>query len=103
MSKLKQKFAALHTRFNPEASADVDEVFQFDVDGTLFYIDITFGTCSMTEGEHEDPSVTLRLSIDTLETILSGEASGMQSYLSGKLKIEGNMMLATQLGNLFNR
>lgn len=103
MSELNPQFAAFQERFNAQAGADVDEVFQFDVDGTLFWIDITYGHCTMAEGEHDDPSVTLRLNKDTMKGLMNGDVSGMQAFMSGQLKVEGNMMLATQLGNLFNQ
>lgn len=102
MTDLTAQFDAFKSRFNAEAAADVEEVFQFDVDGTLFYIDVANGQCAMGEGEHDDPSVTLRMSEDTMKELMSGETNGMQAFMAGDLKVEGNMMLATQLSNLFS-
>ncbi len=38
---------------------------------------------------------------DTLAGIASGETDGMQAFMGGKLRAEGDMMLATRLGDLF--
>ncbi len=37
----------------------------------------------------------------TLAGIVSGETDGMQAFMSGKLRVEGNMMLSMKLGELF--
>lgn len=102
MSNLQEQFSKFESRFNAEAAADVEEVFQFDVDGQLFHIDVDNGTCKMAEGEHDDPSVTLRLSEDTLRALMAGDTNGMQAFMAGELRVEGNMMLATQLSSLFD-
>lgn len=101
MTDLNEQFTAFQARFNADAADDMEEVFQFDIDGTTFYIDIKDSTCEMGEGEYDDPSVTLRLSSDTMKDLMAGETSGMQAFMSGSLKVEGNMMLATKLGDLF--
>jgi putative sterol carrier protein len=38
---------------------------------------------------------------ETLEGIVSGETDGMQAFMAGQLRAEGDMMLATKLGELF--
>ncbi|WP_197466178.1 SCP2 sterol-binding domain-containing protein, partial [Oleiphilus sp. HI0080] len=54
------------------------------------------------EGDHDDPSVTLIMSTETLNGIVSGETDGMQAFMAGQLRAEGDMMLATKLGELFS-
>jgi putative sterol carrier protein len=38
---------------------------------------------------------------ETLQGIVSGETDGMQAFMAGQLRAEGDMMLATKLGELF--
>ncbi len=56
----------------------------------------------VAEGAHDDPSVTLIMNSETLQGIVSGETDGMQAFMAGQLRAEGDMMLATKLGELFN-
>lgn len=42
--------------------------------------------------------VTLSASRETFEGLLAGAVNPMSAYMTGKLKIEGNMAMAMQLG-----
>lgn len=92
----------LQARFNPEAAEGMDEVFQFHFsDAGDHYLVIKDRTLDVQEGEHDDPSVSLGMSTDTLKGIMSGDINGMTAFMTGKLKATGNVMLATKLTSLF--
>lgn len=91
----------LSKRFNATAAGDMNAIFQFSIDGEHYYMTITAGTCQITKGEHDNPTVTLTMNQATLEELMSGATSGMQAFMMGKLKTQGDMMLATKLGPLF--
>ncbi|PID41395.1 MAG: SCP-2 family sterol carrier protein [Proteobacteria bacterium] len=98
-----QIFEQLKNNFNPDAAEDVDLIFQFDIeDGDNHYIAIKDGTCELVKGDNDEPSVTLIMSTETLGGIVSGETDGMQAFMAGDLRAEGDMMLATKLGELFS-
>ncbi|MCP5160464.1 MAG: SCP2 sterol-binding domain-containing protein [Hahellaceae bacterium] len=96
-------FETLKANFNADAAAGLDLVFQFDIeDGDAYHLIIKDGACALEAGNHDDPSVTLIMNSDTLKGIVSGETDGMQAFMSGQLRAEGDMMLATRLGSLFS-
>lgn len=96
-------FETLKDNFNSDAAAGLDLVFQFDIeDGDNYHLVINDGNCELIAGEHDDPSVTLIMSAETLQGIVSGETDGMQAFMAGQLRAEGDMMLATKLGELFS-
>ncbi len=98
-----ETFENLKNNFNSDAAAGVDLVFQFDIeDGENHYLDITDGNCELGKGNHDDPSVTLIMNEETFKGIVSGETDGMQAFMAGQLRAEGDMMLAMKLGELFN-
>ncbi|MFE8069778.1 SCP2 sterol-binding domain-containing protein [Marinobacteraceae bacterium S3BR75-40.1] len=100
---VKNVFEQLKGNFNPEAAEGLDLVFQFNIeDGDDYHLIINDGSCDLVEGEHDDPSVTLIMNSETLQGIVSGETDGMQAFMAGQLRAEGDMMLATKLGELFN-
>jgi len=101
MPVVKEIVATLSSRFNPAVAGNMQAVFQFSIDNEHYYMTISSGSCTITEGEHDDPTVTLTMSIDTLQELVDGSISGMQAFMMGKLKTQGDMMLATKLGPLF--
>ncbi len=89
-------------KFNADAASGADYVFQFNIeDGENFNIAIKDGTCAVAEGESDDPSVTLIMNTETFQGIISGETDGMQAFMAGQLRAEGDMMLATRLSEFF--
>lgn len=97
-----QVFKKLEQNFNADAAKGLDLVFQFDIEDDInHHLIINDGTCQLVEGDHADPSVTLIMNSETLEGIVSGETDGMQAFMAGQLRAEGDMMLATKLGELF--
>lgn len=94
----------LPQKFQPQHAGDMHSVFQFTVlDTDSFYLQISQGQCSCQFGEHPDPSVTLEMDEATLLRVMTGEQDGMSAYLKGQLRASGNIILATQLGKLFQR
>lgn len=100
---VKAVFEQMEQSFNADAAAGLNLVFQFDIeDDATYHLAINDGQCALHEGAHEDPSVTLIMNSETLKGIVSGETDGMQAFMAGQLRAEGDMMLATKLGELFN-
>ncbi len=103
MPTVSEIFDKMKNKFHASAADGLDVVFQFDIeDGDTYNVTIKEGTCEITEGAHEDPSVTLTMSGETLTNIMTGETDGMQAFMSGQLRAEGNIMLATKLTELFH-
>ena len=51
--------------------------------------------------EGDDPAdVTLTASADAFQAMLDGDLSPMSAFMSGKLKVEGEMALAMKLGSV---
>ena len=59
------------------------------------------GTCSTSSEPASAARVTLKLNgVDFLK-LVSGNASGPMMFMRGKLKIEGDLMFATQIQSMF--
>lgn len=95
-------FQGMQSKFNAGAAAGLDLVFQFNIeDGENYYLVVNDGTCAAHAGESDGPNVVLTMDTATLAGVMSGETDGMQAFMAGKLRAEGDMMLALKLGELF--
>jgi putative sterol carrier protein len=94
--------AAMVARFNPAAAAGLDVIFGFRIDDIQNYaLIVKDGTCVLQEGENPDADVTLVMGAETLKGIIVGETDGMQAFMAGKMRVEGDMMLSMKLSELF--
>ena len=102
MAEIQDVISGLKDRFDADAAAGLNIVFQFNItDGDPFHIAVSDGQCDIQEGTSDNPSVSLISDTDTFTGIMTGEVNGMQAFMTGKLRTEGNMMLASKLGDLF--
>lgn len=92
----------MQSKFNASAATGLDLVFQFNIeDGENHYLIIKEGECAAHVGESDSPNVTLSMDTATLASVMNGETDGMQAFMTGKLRAEGDMMLALKLSELF--
>jgi len=102
MSTVADIINSMQSKFNPSAASGLDLIFQFNIeDGENYALLVKDGTCSVEQGENPNANVTLILDTETLKGITSGETDGMQAFMAGKLRAEGDMMLAMKLSELF--
>jgi putative sterol carrier protein len=97
-------FDALPSRFHASAAEGVTAVYQFDLSGNeggQYQLHIAGQTCRVSPGLHSSPDVTLRMVGEDCVAILDGRLSGVSAFLSGRLKIEGDLGLAMKLAAFF--
>lgn len=94
--------ADLASRFNAAAAAGMQEVFQYHIeDEEPCHHIIADDSCELVSGEYDDPSVILSMDKQTLSEIISGDTDGMQAFMENRIRVEGDVMLAGRLGELF--
>lgn len=102
MSDLINTLNNMKAKFNAEAAQGMNEIFQFNLDeGEQFHVFINNSECSVEDGVHSNPSVSLNMPTSTLVELMNGSLDGIQAFMQGKLKATGNIMLAAKLGELF--
>jgi len=57
--------------------------------------------CTYEKRDPSDARVTLGLSVPDYLRLISGEMDGMQAFMQGKMKLQGDMMFAQQMQNMF--
>ena len=93
----------LAPHFKPDFLPREEAVFQFDFDvGEPFYLDVHDHSFSLVAGEHPEPTVRLQIADhDTCWGLLEGHIDGMQAFMEGRYRADGNIVLSQLLLYLF--
>jgi putative sterol carrier protein len=104
---LDQVFAGMVASFNPEKAAGQQAVVQYEIgapDGVHEYaMRIADGRCEIDKGRAESPRVTLRIGLAAFLRLITGAANGMQLFMTGKLKVSGDLFFAQTYQSWFDR
>ena len=94
-------FYTLPFRFDPARTAGVNKSYLFVLDGAgVWKVDVTDAGIEVTEGAG-DADVTIRASEETFRAIAEGNQNPTTAFMTGKLKIDGDMSAAMKLQKLF--
>jgi putative sterol carrier protein len=100
-------FGGFEERFRPDKAQGVNEDVQFVVtdDGEEhpFSVSIKDGSCSTKEGRVDDPKTTLTTDLVSFCQLIAGQADGVRLFMSGKLKVSGDLMFAQRIMTFFDR
>ena len=105
MPTVKETFDAMPSRFQPSKASGMNATIQYDITGDqggTWNAVIKDGACTVTPGAAATPNLTLQIAAQDWLDMLSGKQSGQMLFMSGKLKIKGDMGLAMKLGSMFS-
>jgi putative sterol carrier protein len=101
-------FRRMSEHFRAEAAGDTDAVIHWRIGGapgggnTEYETVIRNGACAVHEGFELDAArVTFTIGGADFLRLVTGNAAGPMLFMSGKLKIEGDMMFAANAASLF--
>jgi len=90
-------------RDNPQKVAGMSGIFQFDLSGEnggVWHVTLADGDGHVAEGAAENPGVTISMAADDFVALTEGKLDGTMAFMSGKLKVKGDMGLAMKLQTL---
>jgi putative sterol carrier protein len=94
-------FANLESKTDTEKTAGMSNSYVFDIEGVgEWKVDVDDGKVTVTEGGG-DADVVISTSQETFEKIVAGDVNPTSAYMTGKLKIKGDMGAAMKLQKLF--
>lgn len=87
--------------FDASAAAGTDCTIQFNF-STAMHVVIRNGTLAVGEGAAPSPDLAVTMEDEDLVALLKGELNGMQAFMTGKLQVEGDLMLAQRMTTFFD-
>jgi putative sterol carrier protein len=91
---------------NPDQMAktkDIEAVIQVVLTGEgggEYYMELAGGEMKTAKGKADAPKLTITQSVEDWREINSGRLNPQMAFMSGKIKISGDMSLAMKLGTL---
>ena len=79
----------------------MNATIQYDITGDqggTWHAVIKDGACAVNQGAAATPNLTLTMSSQDWLDMIGGKLSGQMAFMSGKLKLKGDMGLAMKVG-----
>ena len=105
MPTVKETFDLMPTKFKAANAAGVNKTIQYDISGDgggTWHAVIKDGTCTVNSGAAAAaPDLTVTMASSDWLDMTAGKLNGQMAFMSGKLKLQGDMGLAMKLASLF--
>ncbi len=89
-----------HLAADPSKIAGLNAVYAFDLSGDQpgqYHISVKDGVADVGEGAPENPNITITMKSEDFVDLATGKLDGTMAFMSGKIKIKGDMGLAMKL------
>lgn len=101
MASVRDFFDNLEAQADTAKTAGMSNSYVFDIEGAgQWTVRVEDGKVSVAEGASE-ADATITASEETFERIVAGEQNPTTAYMTGKLKVKGDMGAALKLQKLF--
>jgi putative sterol carrier protein len=97
---------AMPGAFLPAKAGSTKALIQLNLtgeDGGQWVIDVANGVCQVRQEAAPKPDVTVTMPSDDFAGLYTNQTNPMQAFMSGKIKVSGNVGLVMQLMNWFKR
>ncbi|MBI1847135.1 MAG: SCP2 sterol-binding domain-containing protein [Candidatus Rokubacteria bacterium] len=104
MPTVKETFDNMASRFRADKASGTSATIQYDIGGDgggTWNAVIKDGACTVSAGPAASPTLTLQMAAQDWLDMTAGKQSGQMLFMSGKLKLKGDMGLAMKLGSMF--
>jgi putative sterol carrier protein len=102
MPTVDEVFTEMGTRLqaNPDRIQGMNATYQFDITGDgggQYFAKLENGSGQVEKGQSDTPNITITMSDQDFLQLIEGKLDGTMAFMSGKLKVKGDMGLAMKL------
>ena len=105
MPTVSEIFQNMPGKFRSDKAGGTNATVQYDISGDgggTWHAVIKDGTCTVNQGAATNPNLTLQVGAQDWIDVTTGKQNPQMLFMSGKLKIKGDMGLAMKLGSMFS-
>lgn len=91
---------------NPEPISGTNVIYQFDITGKeegTFQLHLQDGTAKVLNDTSSPADCTLKMTAESFKKFLAGSLSGTMAFMTGKLKIDGDLGKALKLESILKQ
>jgi putative sterol carrier protein len=91
---------------NPDVVTKINSIYQFKLSGPNggdWYVDLTKPGGEVKAGENPGAKCTISMSDNDFVAMVTGKLNSQMAFMTGKLKIKGDMGLALKLQNIMKK
>jgi putative sterol carrier protein len=105
-SQVREVLRAMPSAFLPEKAGSAKALFQLNLtgdDGGQWVMEVADGRCLVREEAAPRPDVTLTIDANDFVALSKNELDAVRAFMTGKIKVSGNVGLVMQLLQWFDR
>ena len=94
------------TKEHPEHIEEVNASFSFDItgdDGAAYGLIFNDGNAKIVEGGLDDAECALTMNVKNFKKLLQGDLNSTTAFMTGRLKVKGNIGLALKLESILKK
>jgi putative sterol carrier protein len=105
LATIDEVFTEMESRLegDPSKIQGMNAVYQFDLTGDgggEKWVKLADGNGEFGSGQAESPNITITMAARDFLDLVDGKLDGTMAFMSGKLKVKGDMGLAMKLQNV---
>lgn len=104
MATVAELFEKMPGQFQADKAAGMNAVILFDLSGEgggQWNVTIADGTCAVAQGVVDSPKSTVRMDAGDYHDMIVGKLNPMMAFMSGKVKVEGDLNTVMKFQQIF--
>lgn len=97
-------FKEMPKQFNAAKAGDLNAAVVFDLsgdDGGQWTVQIADGKCDILNNAADNPTATVKMAAEDYTDMVSGKLNPMMAFMSGKIKVDGDLNSVMKVQQIF--
>lgn len=105
MATPQELFDRLADQIDPEKAKDLNATLLFDLggeNGGQWHVALKDGAVKVNQGSVSDPTATVKMDAQDYVDLVAGRLNPVNAFMTGKVKVEGDLNAVMKFQTLFN-